>query len=145
MKRVFVCIIAVVAIVLIGMISQQGCSEYTAAEIASQNLSKDADEFKIPRRISFYNGITDKVMLKIEGNCSLEFFPEKFVVVCKVGKHEFTKHYLGRSDNAFPIVEQLEGVDVSTFHHKVIYRPQALIPDIDIKASGEALKDLITK
>lgn len=43
-----------------------GCSD---ADIASQNISKAADNFEISRRIVFYNGITGEYMLSIEGAC----------------------------------------------------------------------------
>ena len=46
-----------------------GCS--ADADIASRNLSREADMFRVERRIVFYNGITDSYMLTIEGKCSL--------------------------------------------------------------------------
>jgi hypothetical protein len=36
------------------------------ADLASRNLSKAADNFEVPRRIVFYNGITGEYMLVIE-------------------------------------------------------------------------------
>jgi hypothetical protein len=36
------------------------------ADIASTNLSREADMFRIMRRIVFYNGITGDYMLSIE-------------------------------------------------------------------------------
>jgi len=107
-----------------------GCQ--TDADIASHNLSKDADMFRINRRVVFYNGITDAYILVIEGRCSVEFFPDKFVVTVKTGPSTFKKHYLGRADNVFPFVEQLESVNVSTYHYKVIFKPKAVIPNIEL-------------
>jgi len=42
-----------------------GCA--SDADVASYNLSKAADNFEVPRRIIFYNGITGEYMLVIEG------------------------------------------------------------------------------
>ena len=56
-----------------------GCD--TSANVASKNLSKAAEEFKIERRIVFVNGITDNYIMSIEGRCSVEFKPLKFEVV----------------------------------------------------------------
>ena len=42
------------------------------AEIASQNLSKSADNFEIVRRVVFYNGISGEYMLEITGRCSID-------------------------------------------------------------------------
>jgi hypothetical protein len=103
------------------------------ADVASENLSKAAEQFKIVRRIVFYNGITDTYILSIEGLCSVDFYPEKFTVTCKTDDNEYKKHYLGRADNVFPFVEQLDSADVSTSRYKVIFKPSVIIPDIDIK------------
>jgi hypothetical protein len=88
--------------------------------------------FEIERRIVFYNGITDTYILAIEGRCSVDFYPQKFEVTCKTGKDEFKKHYLGRADNVFPFVEQLDGHDVSVYRYKVNFKPSVIIPDIDL-------------
>jgi predicted small secreted protein len=45
-----------------------GCSN--DADVVNRNISTDADNFKIPRRITFINGITDQYLLTIEGYCS---------------------------------------------------------------------------
>ncbi len=108
-----------------------GCS--TDADLASHNLSKAAEQFEIERRIVFYNGITDSYILSVEGRCSVEFHPLKFEVTCKTGDNEFKKHYLGRADNVFPFIEQLEPGDVSTYRYKVIFKPTSIIPDVDLK------------
>jgi hypothetical protein len=101
------------------------------ADIASQNLSKDAEMFRINRRVVFYNGITDKYILSIEGLCSVEFLIAKFEVTCKTGPKEFKKHYLGRADNVFPFVEQLNSAPASTYHYKVIFKPSIIVPNIE--------------
>jgi hypothetical protein len=108
-----------------------GCD--TSANVASRNLSKAAEEFQIERRIVFYNGITDKYILSVEGRCSVEFKPLKFEVTCKIDDNEYLKHYLGRADNVFPFIEQLKSANVSTYRYKVIFKPSLIIPDIDLK------------
>ncbi|UPK45939.1 hypothetical protein [Paenibacillus pabuli] len=108
----------------------------TDADIASQNISKAADNFEIPRRIVFYNGITDKYMLTVEGRCSLgnaDNRDQQLTVTCKVGEDKYKKHFLGLSDNITYFAEQLEPVDVSTYHYRVTFKPQAIMPDIDVK------------
>lgn len=109
-----------------------GCSD---ADVASANLSKAADQFQIQRRIVFYNGITGDYMLTIEGRCSLGNFDNtgELSVTCKTGEDEYKKHFLGLSDNVTYFVEQLDAKNVSAYHYKVIFKPAAIIPDIDIK------------
>ncbi len=112
-----------------------GIAACTEADIASQNLSKDADYFKINRRIVFYNGITDSYMLTVEGRCSLGNNDShgQLTVTCKIGDDQFKKHFLGLSDNVTYFVEQLDAKNVSADHYKVVFRPTTIIPDIDIR------------
>jgi hypothetical protein len=120
---------------LVGTVFISGCD--TDANIASQNLSKAADQFEIDRRIVFYNGITDSYMLTIEGRCSIkaDTVGKKLDVTCRTGRNDFKKHFLGLSDNVTYFVEQIQGADVSTYHYKVIFKPQSILPDIDFKGS----------
>lgn len=115
-------------------------SSCTDADIASENLSKAADNFEIDRRIVFYNGITDTYLLSIEGRCSLGNNDDRstqVTVTCKTGEGAYKKHFLGLSDNVTYFAEQLESKSVSAYHYKVVFKPQAIIPDIDLKVSGE--------
>jgi len=109
-----------------------GCP--TDADIASQNLSKDADMFRIERRIVFYNGITDTYMLTIEGRCSLGNHdgPDELTVTCKTGPDTYKKHFLGLSDNVTYFVEQLESAEASAYRYKVIFKPLSILPDIEL-------------
>lgn len=107
-----------------------GCS--TDADLASYNLSKDAEMFRIDRRVVFLNGITDTYMLSIEGKCSIEDQGRQLEVTCKVGENAYKKHFLGLSDNVTYFVEQLKSADVSVYHYKVVFKPQSIIPDVDL-------------
>lgn len=120
--------LAIVAAVTLGLFGVTACS--TDADVASENLSKAADQFEIDRRIVFYNGITDSYMLTVEGRCSIEDEVNQLEVVC-LGEDGFVKHFLGLSDNVSYVVEQLEGTDVSTSRYRVIFKPESIIPNVD--------------
>lgn len=118
----------------LGLISllAAGCSQ---ADVASENLSKAADSFEISRRIVFYNGVTGEYMLTIEGLCSLgnNDTVDRLSVTCKVGPDTFKKHFLGLSDNVTYFVEQVEPAKTDAFHYRVVFKPQTIIPDIDLQ------------
>ena len=118
---------------LIVVITMFGCTD---AEIASHNLSKASDMFQVDRRIVFYNGINGEYMLTIEGKCSIEPSSTKLAVTCKISHTEFKKHYLGLSDNVTYFAEQLTTANVNTYRYKVIFKPEAIIPDIDLETSN---------
>ncbi len=116
-----------------------GCQQ--AADVASRNLSVAADNFEINRRVVFYNGITDTYMLTVEGLCSLGNHDSsgELTITCKTGPQSYKKHFLGLSDNVTYFVEQLEPAEVSTYHYRVIFRPQTIVPDIDFDGDLGAL------
>ena len=109
------------------------------ADVASRNLSVAADQFEINRRIVFYNGITGAYMLVIEGRCSLTDQKTQLEVTCKLAPDQFKKHFLGLSDNVTYFAEQVEMADVSVFHHRIIFKPQTIIPDVDFEGSAREL------
>jgi hypothetical protein len=116
-----------------------GCER--EATVASNNLSKAADQFEINRRVVFMNGITDNYMLSIEGRCSIkaDVHDRQLEVTCKYSSNGFKKHYLGLSDNVTYFVEQLDLADVSVYHYRVVFRPQTIIPDIDFEGDDNEL------
>ena len=102
------------------------------ADVASENLSKAADNFEIQRRIVFYNGITGEYILVIEGRCSVDpGDAQRMSVTCKAAGNEFKKHFLGKADNITWFAEQIEASSVSTDHYKVNFKPESIIPDVD--------------
>lgn len=119
---------ALTALVLLG-----GCA--TDAERVSENLSKEAEQFNIERRIVFYNGITDRYMLEVTGRCAIYDDGGQLEVTCKVGDDAFKKHFLGLSDNVTYFAEQLETADVSEYTYKVIWKPETIIPSVDVETS----------
>jgi hypothetical protein len=106
------------------------------ADVASHNLSKAAEQFEIDRRIVFFNGITDKYLLTVEGRCSVETSDSalggSLEVTCKVGPDQYKKHFLGLSDNVSYFVEQTESANVDVYHYRVIFRPETIVPSVEI-------------
>ena len=121
--------LALCSVLTLGFIAS-GCS--TDADVASYNLSKQAEMFEVNRRVVFFNGITDSYLLSIEGLCSIADQANQLEVTCKVGPRDYKKHFLGLSDNVSYFVEQLDGAEVSKYRYKVIFRPTEIIPDVDL-------------
>jgi hypothetical protein len=113
-----------------------GCS--SDAMVASRNLSKDADMFRIERRIVFYDAIQGEYLLSIEGRCSItkDNTDNQLEVTCKTSETGYKKHFLGISDNVTYFAEQLGSADVSVYHYKVIFKPQTLVPNVELSTSA---------
>jgi hypothetical protein len=110
------------------------------ADVASENISKAADNFEVNRRIVMFNGITDKYLMEVVGRCSITDEGNQLEVTCKTGKDQYKKHFLGLSDNVSYFVEQGEPINVSVYHYRVTFKPQSIIPDPDFRGSSEGLK-----
>lgn len=127
--------VAIIAVALLSVVGLSSCG--SDADIAASNLSKAAEQFEVNRRIVFFNGITDKYLLEIQGLCSVESGESalggSLEVTCKVGPSQYKKHFLGLSDNVSYLVEQIDGATVSAYQYKVIFKPDQIIPDIDLK------------
>lgn len=126
---------SVVAILTALVLGLFGCQKTDDAEIASYNTRKAADNFEVNRRIVFYNGITDKYILEIEGRCSFDLNDKgtAFNVICKVGNSMYKRHTLVLSDNVTAFVEQIDPNKASAYHYRVTFKPTAIIPDVDIR------------
>ena len=130
-RNICLAIMAVMA-----MFGLTGCPDQ--ASVASENLSTAADNFEVDRRIVFFNGITDTYLMTIEGTCSIaaDGSDAQLEVTCKVGDDQYKKHFLGLSDNVSYFVEQVEGEKVSTYNYRVIFRPETIVPDVEVDTGG---------
>jgi len=128
-------LVCAILLLVVATVVMTGCSD---AETASKNLSTAADNFEINRRVVFFNGITDKYLLVIEGRCSIFSDTEdgQLEVTVKTGPDQYKKHFLGLSDNVTYFVEQLDSAKVDVYHYRVIYKPEIIIPNIDFNTSG---------
>ena len=133
MKKLILAVL-VTAMMLVGLV---GCT--SEADTVSENLSKSADSFEVQRKIVFFNGITDKYLLTIEGRCSLgnSDSAKRLSVTCKVGEGKYKKHFLGLSDNVSYFVEQTDAKYEDPFHYKVLFRPEEIIPYVDLQTSNK--------
>lgn len=100
------------------------------ARTASYNISKEADQFRVRRRVIFYNAITDVVMFEMVGNLSIDTDTTQgeLAVTVKLGENQYRKHFLGLSDNVTYIVEQLDYSEVSKYKYELIFKPQSIVP-----------------
>lgn len=120
---------AVVAVIALG--GMAACTN--DSDVVNKNLDTDADNFKVLRRVVFYNAILDKYIMSVEGYCSVDPGDgNRMTVTCKVG-NEYKRNALGKSDNVLWWYEQLTPSGVSPDHYKVIFKPEAIIPQPEIR------------
>ena len=122
MKKKFVTLISLMAV----GVSLSACTE---AEKVSYNVSKEADNFNVVRRVAVINTRTDKVEFEVMGNISVDTSNEnKLVIIAETGKDTYKKHLVNMTDWNMYVVEDLEGADVNKYKYEVNYMPESIIP-----------------
>lgn len=121
-------IIAAGAVVLAGCTSQ--------ADTVSNNLSQDADSFKIHRDIVVQNGISGAVLYQISGLCSLgnDDGGKKHTVTCKIGKNTYVKELLWIGDQDEVLSVQSKPTYADPFAYRIVVKPQTI--DLQLQTAG---------
>ena len=129
MKKKIMNLVLMISVMLI----LTGC---TSAKTVSYNISRESDEFKVKRRITFVNLRTGDYLFTMTGKCSIQGgsgdINSELEVVCRIGEDKYQKHMLYLADETTYVVEQLEDIDVSRYDYEFIFRPEAIVP-IEIK------------
>lgn len=115
-----------------------GC--VSSADRVSENLSRDAEEFRVDRRIVAVNTFDGEILLLVEGRCSLEF-GNPVTVTCKEGDNAFKKHYYNTPDNVFWSSTQLEGQPSDEFRSTILLKPENILPNFDMETSIDVEND----
>lgn len=128
MKKIRLLILMIIPVLLL-----TGCD---SASTVSVNLSKEADEFHVKRRITFINLRSNEYLFQVTGNCSVKGgraeSNREVELVCRIGENKYQKHFLYIADETSYVVEQLEYNDVSRYDYEFVFRPKAIIP-VEIK------------
>ena len=124
MKKLF----AMVAVVMMLMVSMTGCVD--EATVVSHNVSKEADNFNVVRRLTVINTRTDKCLLQMTGKISIEDVTDGIAVLVEVDRDKgiYQKHWVYLNENTMYTVEDLNGVGVSKYAYELEFMPQELVP-----------------
>lgn len=130
-KRFYQILGWLVLIVLI-IISLTGCTD---AEVVNQNLTQDADNFKVYRHVVFINNITGEYLLEITGYCNITADTEdkQLETICKDNNGGYIKNFLGVNETTTYFVEQIDPKYVSDKHYKLVIKPSTLIPTVEVR------------
>lgn len=105
------------------------CTACTEACRVNRNLSVEADNFNITRRLSVLNMRTDKPIFELIGNFSLSNTQtNELVVTVEVKKGVYKKHYVYLNDWTMYVVEDVSGAYVSPYHYEISFLPEAIMP-----------------
>lgn len=122
MKKVLISLL--LGISIIGMV---GCRE---VDTVSTNISKEADNFNVTRRLVVINGRTDTIIFSLVGNFSITVDQEdnQLEVISEVRDGVYRKHFIGLSDELMYFVEDVGDNEVSKYDYEVEFIPEKIIP-----------------
>lgn len=130
---------------LIGMIMTglAGCSWQDEADVASYNLSKEADNFNIYRKIKIINSQSDETLLEFEGWCSIykDNTDNQLEITYRVGEGLYYKDFVGLNDRTTYLVTQVDGTNVDKYHYEWLYHSEGDLIPIELKDNDRREKE----
>lgn len=121
-----------IILVLMGLLLVTGCTD---AYVVDNNISEDADNFKVYRHIVFINNITGEYLLEMSGYCNItaDTQDSQLETICKDNNGGYIKNFLGINDTTTYFVEQLDPRYVSDKHYHLTIKPSTLIPNVEVR------------
>lgn len=116
-------------VMTMGLLILVGCSD-TQADIVSMNVSQEADNFNVIRRLTVLNARTDKPMFELVGAFSIKVdsADNQLEVVVETGENQYKKHFVALNEWTMYVVEDLGGASVSKYHYEVNFLPEMIVP-----------------
>ena len=124
MKKIVIIAMAIfMACVVMGV---TGCSQTEAQKVA-HNLSLEADNFNVVRRLTVINCITGDTLFVMEGKMSITDTGNVLRIYVE-DSGTYKKHMVGLSDNVTYTLEDLTDNVVSKYHYTINFNPKMWIP-----------------
>lgn len=116
----------IATVIIVGMLLV-GCTE---ADKVSSNVSQEADNFNVIRRLTVLNARSDKPMFELIGAFSITVDSEdnQLEVICETGKNEYKKHFIALNEWTMYVVEDVSGAEVDKYRYEVNFLPESIVP-----------------
>lgn len=115
--------------VLFVILTLTGCSQ---SYRVSENISQEANNFNVVRRITVINARTDTVLLQLTGTFALKNNSNnELEVICELEDGKYQKHYVYLNEYTLYVVEDLSGSNVSKYSYELNFLPK-MIPGVKI-------------
>lgn len=123
-KIVCVCL----ALFVMSVATLVGCD--SEASHVSYNISKEADNFNVTRRLTVINSRSDKCVLQMTGKISIEDVTDGIAVLVEIDRKKgiYQKHYIYLNEWTMYTVEDVSGVGVSKYAYEMEFMPQSIVP-----------------
>lgn len=115
--------ILTIALVAVAMMSVfTGCTE---ADKVSTNVSQEADNFNVTRKLTVINARTDTVLLELTGTFALKNNSDnELEVIIETAKGKYRKDLVYLNDYTMYVVEDVSGADVDKYKYEINFLPK---------------------
>ena len=114
--------IVIIALVCFIRAAFAGCTE---ADQVSQNISQEADNFNVTRKLTVLNARTDTILLNLTGTFALKNNSDnELEVIIETAEGKYQKDYVYLNDYTMYVVEDISGSDVDKYHYEINFLPE---------------------
>ena len=126
MKKAILILMA--TMMLLGCLALTGCRE---ANRVNYNVSKDADNFNVMRRLAVINTVDGSPVFEMVGRFAIEADTDdnQLEVVVETSQGTYKKHIIGLNQaTTMYVVEDISGANVSKWKYEINYLPKMIQP-----------------
>ena len=111
-------IAVLMTLVILTCFCATGCTE---ADQVSANISQEADNFNVTRKLTVLNARTDTILLELTGTFALKNNSSRELeVIIETAEGKYQKDYVYLNDYTMYVVEDISGSDVDKYHYEII-------------------------
>lgn len=118
----------ILILLCIAVVLCAGLMSCREAEKVSHNVSLEADNFNVVRRLVVINARTDKPMFELIGAFSFTLENNRIIAIVETGEGEYKKHSVGLTDWTLWSVEDISGASVDKYRYEVNFLPESILP-----------------
>lgn len=115
-------VMALLTALMLVCVSLTGCTE---AYKVSNNISQEADNFNVTRKLTVLNARTDTILLELTGTFSLQNNSEnELEVIIETAEGKYQKDLVYLNDYTMYVVEDISGADVDKYYYEIKFLPE---------------------
>lgn len=119
----------IIAGAMVGLMGLTGVA-CTQSERVSHNVSREAENFNVDRRLVVMNTVSHEPLLELTGKFAILSKPDLGYLEVTVEDEDgdYKKHFVGLAPTVAYTVEDVTGSSVSNTRYQISYLPDAIIP-----------------
>ena len=119
-------ILALALVLVMALAMFTGCRQ---ADRVSYNISQQADNFNVTRRLAVINARSDEPVFELIGNFALSnTSTNELAVTVETAPGQYKKHYVYLNEWTIYVVEDVSGCYVDPYHYEVNFLPEMIVP-----------------